>query len=65
MFVTAFILIKSATMAPINIQIDWPVAILFGAAVAATDPIAVVSLFEKLGAPRRLSFLVDSWLALS
>ncbi len=36
----------------------WPVALLFGAAVAATDPISVVALFEKLGAPRRLTLLI-------
>lgn len=61
-FATAFILIESISLLHIeaNIQIGWPVAVLFGAAVAATDPIAVVSLFEKLGVPKRLSFLVDS-----
>lgn len=62
-FVTAFILVKSMSMFHVldtHIQIGWPIAILFGAAVAATDPIAVVSLFEKLGVPKRLSFLVDS-----
>ncbi len=38
--------------------LSWPVALLFGAAVAATDPIAVVALFEKLGAPQRLTLLI-------
>lgn len=32
---------------------------LFAALVAATDPIAVVSLFKALGAPRRLRLLVE------
>ena len=37
---------------------SWPVALLFGAAVAATDPISVVALFERLGAPQRLTLLI-------
>jgi len=40
--------------------LSWPVGILFGAAVAATDPVAVVALFRRLGAPRRLRILVES-----
>ena len=36
-----------------------PVALVFGALVAATDPIAVVSLFRALGAPARLTTLVE------
>jgi CPA1 family monovalent cation:H+ antiporter len=34
-------------------------ALVFGAIVAATDPIAVVALFRKLGAPRALIVLVE------
>ena len=41
-------------------NLDLSVGLLFGAAVAATDPVAVISVFEKLGVPRRLRFLVDS-----
>ena len=41
-------------------NIDLNIGLLFGAAVAATDPVAVISIFEKLGVPRRLRFLVDS-----
>jgi len=41
-------------------KITWPIGILFGAAVAATDPIAVVAIFKKLGIPRRLRLLVES-----
>lgn len=37
----------------------WSQAVLFGAVVAATDPIAVVGMFKTLGAPRRLSVLVE------
>jgi CPA1 family monovalent cation:H+ antiporter len=34
-------------------------AFLFGALISATDPVAVVALFEKLGVPARLKMLVD------
>jgi Na+:H+ antiporter len=40
-------------------DIDWVLALVFGAAVAATDPISVVSLFSELGAPRRLTLLIE------
>jgi CPA1 family monovalent cation:H+ antiporter len=33
--------------------------LVFGALIAATDPIAVVALFKSLGAPRRLAVLVE------
>ena len=33
--------------------------LLFGALISATDPIAVVALFEQLGVPKRLQILVD------
>ncbi len=38
----------------------WREALVFGALISATDPIAVVSLFRSLGAPRRLTTLLDS-----
>ncbi len=34
-------------------------AVLFGALISATDPVAVVSLFKEIGAPEKLSILVD------
>ncbi len=37
----------------------WPHAIVFGALIAATDPIAVVAMFKSLGAPRRLGVLME------
>jgi CPA1 family monovalent cation:H+ antiporter len=37
----------------------WEYGLLFGALIAATDPIAVVGLFRRLEAPRRLTTLVD------
>ncbi|WP_457747599.1 cation:proton antiporter [Sulfurimonas sp.] len=59
-------LVTAAVIVPISIHytqievITWSVGILFGAAVAATDPVAVVSLFNKLGTPRRLRLLIES-----
>ena len=37
----------------------WAHAVVFGALIAATDPIAVVGMFKSLGAPRRLSVLLE------
>jgi CPA1 family monovalent cation:H+ antiporter len=37
----------------------WRYALVFGALIAATDPIAVVAMFKELGAPKRLSILVE------
>ncbi len=37
----------------------WQYALVFGALIAATDPIAVMAVFRSLGAPRRLSVLLD------
>ncbi|HEY7983788.1 MAG TPA: cation:proton antiporter [Ktedonobacterales bacterium] len=37
----------------------WAVALLFGALIASTDPIAVVSLFKYLRVPGRLALLVE------
>jgi len=34
-------------------------ALLFGALISATDPVAVIALFNEIGAPRRLVTLVD------
>jgi CPA1 family monovalent cation:H+ antiporter len=35
------------------------VALVFGALISATDPVAVVALFKELGAPKRLNVLVE------
>ncbi len=35
------------------------VALVFGALISATDPVAVVALFKELGAPNRLTVLVE------
>ena len=36
-----------------------PIAMVFGALVSATDPVAVVALFRRLGVPRRLQVLLE------
>ncbi len=35
-------------------------AMLFGALISATDPVAVIGLFKEMGAPKRLTMLVDA-----
>ncbi len=50
----------------VGVIVSWGVGIsltsglVFGALIAATDPVAVVSLFKALGAPKRLTTLVES-----
>lgn len=39
--------------------LSWSGAMLFGALISATDPVAVVALFKNLKVPDRLSVLVD------
>lgn len=41
------------------IGLDILLALLFGALISATDPVAVVALFKELGAPQRLTVLVE------
>jgi CPA1 family monovalent cation:H+ antiporter len=40
------------------VGLSWTSALLFGTIVAATDPVAVLSIFGEMGAPRRLSTIV-------
>ena len=39
--------------------IDWLPALVFGALISATDPVAVVALFKEIGAPLRLNTLIE------
>ena len=41
------------------VGIPMTVALLFGALIAATDPVAVVALFRSLGVPKRLQILLE------
>lgn len=42
-----------------GIGIDWQTSLLFGALIAATDPVAVLSIFRRIGAPRELELLIE------
>lgn len=42
-----------------GIGLSFSSALVFGALIAATDPVAVVALFRALGAPRRLAVTVE------
>ena len=39
--------------------VPWEAAFAFGALISATDPVAVIAFFKALGAPKRLSVLVE------
>jgi CPA1 family monovalent cation:H+ antiporter len=41
------------------VGLTWPAALLFGALIAATDPISVVGIFRRLGSPKRLAVLLE------
>lgn len=41
------------------VDLELGIALLFGALISATDPVAVVALFKELGAPLRLTVLVE------
>lgn len=38
---------------------NWPLALMFGAIVSATDPVAVVALLKDLGASKKLGTLIE------
>lgn len=46
-------------LAFVGVQIPFMVALLFGALISATDPVAVLALFKEYGAPRRLSLIFE------
>jgi CPA1 family monovalent cation:H+ antiporter len=48
-----------ATALAWGIGLPWLLALLVGAIVAPTDPVAVIALFEQLGVPDRLRTLVE------
>jgi CPA1 family monovalent cation:H+ antiporter len=56
---TAAILVTTSSAAAVAPGFGWPHALVFAALISSTDPIAVVSLFKSLGAPRRLALLVE------
>ncbi len=48
-----------SSLAPDGTRITLKVAMVFGALVAATDPVAVVALFRRIGGPKRLQVLLE------
>jgi len=43
----------------LTVGMEWPVALLLGSMLSATDPVGVIALFRQLGAPKRLTVLVE------
>ena len=43
----------------IGIQIPFIVALLFGAIISPTDPVAALSMFKELGVPRKLALIFE------
>ena len=43
----------------LTLGIPWAAAFAFGALISATDPVAVIAFFKALGAPKRLTVLVE------
>lgn len=43
----------------LSTEVELTTALVFGSIIAATDPVAVVAIFRKLGAPRRLEVLLE------
>ncbi len=63
--VVAAIVLTAAILTPVANTLHfvqgftWKHALVFGALISATDPIAVVAIFKTLGVPRRLAVLLD------
>ena len=56
---TALILVPAVRLVHEQEAFAWQHALVFGALIAATDPIAVVGLFRTLGVPHRLAALIE------
>lgn len=56
---TAVILTPVADALHFVQDFTWKNALVFGALIAASDPIAVIAIFRTLGVPKRLSLLLD------
>ena len=57
---TALILTPVANRLHFVQGFTWQHAMVFGALIAATDPIAVIAIFRSLGVPQRLAVLMDA-----
>lgn len=43
----------------LGFEIPFLVCLLFGGIISATDPVAVLSIFKSVGAPRRLALIFE------
>ncbi len=59
MILTAIVMIGVAQVAPAYVNWNWTFALMFGALISATDPVAVVALLGELGVSKRFSTLID------
>ncbi len=60
MLLTAVLLMVISFVVPGYGQWTWPFALMFGALISATDPVAVVALLHELKTSKRFSTLVDA-----
>jgi monovalent cation:H+ antiporter, CPA1 family len=62
-FLATFCLMLSVFFVGVGLTLllglPFEIALLFGAIISATDPIAVLALFKTLGAPKRLSLIAE------
>ncbi len=56
---TAVVLTPVANLLHLAQSFTWKHALVFGALISATDPIAVIAVFKDLGVPKRLAMLLD------
>jgi CPA1 family monovalent cation:H+ antiporter len=59
LLLTALLLTPAIQALHLTEGFSLPYGLIFGALIVTTDPIAVVSLFKSLGAPKRLGVLVE------
>src|SRR4051794_12643744 len=52
-------MLVGGAIAHITLDLPWSIALLFGAMIAATDPVAVLATFRQLGVERRLAVLLE------
>ena len=57
--VTALVLKPTVDLLGMGGGFGWQQGLLFGALIAATDPVAVVALFKTLGVPRELAVVME------
>ena len=56
---TAVVLTPVANLLHVAQSFTWKHALVFGALISATDPVAVVAIFKSIGVPKRLAVLLD------